>query len=91
MKRIIEAEFETTAKKAITAINRFFKRFPELDYWKETFEYMLENGIHTESNEWFDRANHIRNNDWTYAIHLDINDRVNSNDLDVYICVIERA
>lgn len=91
MKRVIEAEFETTAKKVSTAINRFFKKFPELESWREVFEYMNENGQSFESDEWFDKENGIRNNEWRWALHLNVNERYDSNDVDVYICVIERA
>lgn len=91
MKRTIEVEFETTATKVTTALNRFFKKHPELNYWKEMFEYMMENNISFDSNEWFDSINRIRNYDWTYALHLDVNEHIMDNGKDIYICVIERA
>ena len=83
MKRIIEAELETRAKKATTAINRFFKKYPELDYWKEHIEYMAENGDSFSCDNMM--ANGEKNNDWCYAIHFDANDDW------YYICIIERA
>lgn len=85
MKRVIEAEFETTAKKVSTAINRFFKKFPELESWREAFEYMNENGQNFDSDEWIDKENGIRNNEWRWALHLVVNEDC------VYMCVIERA
>ena len=91
MKRIVEVELETTAKKVITAINRFFAKHPELAYWKETFEYMLENGQSFFSDYYYDTFNQVRNEAWTYALHLDVNERIKSNDKDIYICIIERA
>lgn len=85
MKRVIEAEMETTCKKVGTAINRFFKKYPELEYWKEMFEYMAENNIEQENDCWFDSVNKIRNNDWRYALHLIHEENY------TYMAVIERA
>lgn len=83
MKRIIEAEIETNAKKFKTAINRFFNKFPDLEYWKEEIEYMHENGIDFECDNVM--ANGEKNNDWGWVIHLDEEENY------FYICVIERA
>lgn len=85
MKRVIEAEMETRAAKLSTALDRFFKKYPSLDYWRETFEYMAENNEHFFSDFYFDTANRVKNENWAYALHLDRNDN------DYYICVIERA
>ena len=84
MTRVIEAEkeYKATPEKAI---EKFFKKFPALEYWKETFEYILENGESFFSDYYFDTANRVRNPDWAYALHLDINEDY------TYICVIERA
>lgn len=83
MKRIIEAEMETRCKKISTALDRFFKKNPTLDYWRETFEYMAENNLDFFSDSIM--ADGTKNKDWAYALHLDINEN------DFYICVIERA
>lgn len=83
MKRIIEAELETKCKKAQTAIERFFKKYPAITYWKETLEYMAENNIDFFSDNRM--ADGTNNNEWAYALHLDINDD------HYYLCVIERA
>lgn len=51
--------------------------------WKETFEYMYENNQDFFcDNVWADGT---KNNDWTYALHLD------DNGGSYYLCVIERA
>lgn len=88
MKRTVEVELETTATKVKTAIDRFFVKHSELDYWKEEFEYMLENNIDFESDEIL--GNGERNTDWTWALHLDVNEHIHDNKKDIYICIIER-
>lgn len=40
MKRVIEVEMETRCKNVKTALNRLFKKYPALDYWREVFEYI---------------------------------------------------
>lgn len=83
MERIIEVEFETRCKKTQTAIERFFKKFPALSYWKENFEYMAANNIDFFSDN--KMSDGTRNRDWAYALHMDINDDC------YYFCIIERA
>lgn len=82
MERIIEAEMEIKAKKDETAINRFFKKYSEIDYWKETFEYMVENGVEHFVNDLDNMGNKI---DWSYSLWF-----IRSDD-SVYMAVIERA
>jgi len=82
MKRIIEIEKEYKSN-AKSAINRFFKTHSELDYWKETLEYMYENGVDFYCDNVM--ADGTKNNDWAYALHLDIGEGY------TYICIIERA
>ncbi len=89
MKRVVEVEFETTVAKIETAFNRFFKKYPELEYWRESFEWLAENNKDFECNNLM--ADGTKNNEWTYALHLDINEHIKSNKIDVYMCVIERA
>lgn len=91
MRRIIEVEFETTAVKVETAFNRFFAKYPQLSYWREEFEYMLENNKNFDSDYYADTANHIVNLDWRWALHLNINEHIEDNGNDIYMCVIERA
>lgn len=83
MKRVIEYEKEYRTNNVMSAINRFFKLHSDVDYWKEQFEYMFENGQHFTCDNLM--ANGEKNDDWCYALHLDINEKY------VYICVIERA
>ena len=83
MKRIIDVDMECRCKKLSTALNRFFKKYPNLTEWRETLEYMAENNLDFFSDNTM--ADGTKNNDWCYALHLDINEN------DFYICVIERA
>lgn len=82
MKRTLEIE-SNTSKSGKKAIRYFFRRHPELNYWKETFEYMLNNNINFYCDNTY--GDGTRNNDWTYALHLDINED------NTYICIIERS
>lgn len=83
MKRIVDVDMTINCKKLSTALNRFFKKYPELNYWREEFEWMAENNEDFECNNIFNDGS--KNNDWTYALHLDIEDSY------FYIAVIERA
>ena len=91
MKRTVEVEMTIRTNKVEKAINKFFSKHPELEYWKETFEYMAENNESFFSDYYFDTANRVRNENWAYALHLDINENINSKNITVYMCVIERA
>ena len=68
MKKTLEVykEYNSNAKKAI---NRFFKKYPELDYWKEQFEWMEETGTEFFSDNRMNDG--TRNPYWSYALHLD--------------------
>lgn len=83
MKRTIEVEMNSRTNNVAKAIDKFFTKHPELDYWKEEFEWMAENKKYFECNDRM--ADGTKNEDWTYALHLDINEDT------VYMCVIERA
>lgn len=83
MTKTVEVEKEYSKLHGQKAINKFFSTHKELDYWKETFEWMLETGTDFFCDNKF--ADGSKNPDWTYALHFD-------NDEDfTYICVIERA
>lgn len=79
MKRIIDVDMEVNTKKVATALNKFFRKYPELDYWKEQLEYMAENG------EQFNSDKNDMGNEWRWALHL-----INEENF-VYIAIIERA
>ena len=83
MKRTIEAEMTVRTKNVETVINRFFKKFPELDYWREEFKYLAENNKDFECDNLL--ADGTENKDWAYALHLDVNEDI------IYMCVIERV
>lgn len=83
MKRIIDVDMECRCKKLSTALDRFFKKNPALNYWRETFEYMAENNLDFFSDNTM--ADGTKNNDWCYALHLDIEENY------FYMAVIERA
>ena len=88
MKRTVEVELETKAAKFETALRRFFKKYPELNYWREEFEYMFEHGIDFECDNKF--ADGTENKDWSYALHLDVEDGGDKGYF-FYLCIIERA
>lgn len=81
MKRTIEIDktYRTTAHKAI---ERFFAAHEELNYWKETFEYMLDNNLNHFSDEIMGDCTY--NKDWSYSLWIYPEEDT------TYICVIER-
>lgn len=83
MERVKEYEKEYRTNNVKGAIKRFFEEYTDVDYWKEQFEYMLENGQDFCCDNLM--ANGEENKDWCYALHLDVDGKY------VYICVIERA
>lgn len=82
MKRIINVDIKIRCKKVETALNRFFKKYPELDYYREQLEYMAENNVDFCSDE--KMADGTRNKNWTWALHLEQEEDY------YYIAVIER-
>lgn len=76
----IDKEYRCSAEKAIA---KFFKAHPELDYWRETFEWMNAENINHFIDDRF--ANGEKNEDWTYSLWLDKDEKY------TYIAVIERA
>lgn len=64
------------------AIDKFFNAHPDLMYWKETFEWMLENNKDFECDNRFSDGSENKN--WSFALHFD-----DDNDY-TYICIIER-
>lgn len=83
MKRVKEYEREYRTNNVKEAIKRFFEAYSDVDYWKEQFEYMFENGQEFCCDNFM--ANGEENKDWSYALHLDVDEKY------VDICVIERA
>ena len=82
MKRIIDVDMECRCKKLSTALDSFFKKYPNLSYWRECFEYMAENNRDFESDVIL--ADGTKNNCWTWALHLDMEENY------YYIAIIER-
>ena len=83
MKRIIDVDMECRCKKLSTALDRFFKKYPNLIYYRETFESMAENKEDFLSDR--KMADGTDNDNWCWALHLDIEEDY------IYIAVIERA
>ena len=83
MERVVNVDMEIKSKSVSKAFDRFFKKYPALDYWKEQFEYMAENNIDFFAD--LIMGDGSKNKDWSYALHLDIyTDHV-------YMAVVERA
>ena len=83
MKRIIDVDMECRCKKLSTALDRFFKKYPNLTYWREQLEYMAENNKDFDSD--ITLADGTKSDSWCWALHLDIEENY------FYIAVIERA
>lgn len=83
MKKTVNLDKMYTCK-ATTAIKWFFKSHPELEYWREQFEWMAESGTEFFTDDRM--ADGTKNPIWTYALHLDQYDGTHT-----YICIIERA
>lgn len=83
MKRIIDVDMECKCKKLSTALDKFFKKYPALNHWREQLEYMAENNQDFDSDT--KMADGTKNNFWSWALHLDIEENY------IYIAVIERA
>lgn len=64
MTRTVNIDFSTNAKKFETALNRFFKKYPELEHdAKEQFEYMYSEGIEHQDN-----GTYGEEYDWTWSV-----------------------
>ena len=83
MKKITNVDMTVNAKKVKTAFDRFFKKYPSLKYWRETFEYMADSNEKFFSDDIM--ADGTKNKKWRYALHLDTEDNY------IYMAVIERA
>lgn len=84
MTRTIDVDMMTDCKKFDTALNRFFKKYPQVDEcWREVFEWMYETGEDFFSDNMM--ADGTKNTEWRYALHLDVYDE------SFYMAVIERA
>lgn len=84
MKKTVEVWKEYRKFHGQKAIDQFFKAYPELGYWKETFEWMLETGTDFFCDNTL--ADGTRNKNWCYALHFD-----ETSEHVTYICIIERA
>lgn len=82
MTRTVEIEMTLKTNNVEKAINKFFSKHPDIEYWRETFEYMSDKNEDFFCDNIF--ADGSNNSDWTYALHLDTNEN------SVYMCVIER-
>lgn len=82
MNKVVSVDMNCRCKKLSTALDRFFNKYPTLDYWKETFEYMAENNLVFFSDNIM--ADGTKNKFWRYALHLVIEENY------IYIAVIER-
>ena len=81
MTKTVEAWKEYRRFHGQKAIDKFFEAYPDMIYWKETFEYMNENKKSFDcDNKWSD----VTDMDWTYALHFDDDSEY------TYICIIER-
>ena len=83
MKIIIDVDMVCRCKKLSTALDRFFRKYPDLNAWRESFEWMAENNKDFECDNLF--ADGTKNKNWRFALHLDIEEDY------YYIAVIERA
>ena len=87
MKRIIDIEKSYIAKNLNEALNKFFKKYPHVEYWRENFEYMEANEIDFDSDNKF--ADGSDNPDWRWALRLYVDKYC--EDKNIYdITVIER-
>lgn len=83
MTRVVNVDMTVRTNDCAKAFDKFFKKYPELGYWREMFEHMAENGEDFFSDDFF--ADGERNYRWRYALHLVIDENY------VYMAVIERA
>ena len=84
MKKVTSIDGDYTCKKFKTALNRFMKKFPGHEEWREAFEWMYEQGVDFFSDNYM--ADGSRNENWCYALHLDVYDSGH-----YYLALIERA
>ena len=83
MKRTTNIDMNTNCKKFKTALNRFMKKFPGHEEWAETYEWMYENDVDFFSDTMM--ADGTKNDNWCYALHLDVYDGA------YYMALVERA
>lgn len=84
MTRTVNVDMEIKAKKATTAINKFFNKYPHLDYWSELVENMFAEG--TEHVDDTIMADGSYNNEWSYSIWTECSDENY-----YYIAIVERS
>ena len=82
MKRTVNIDKEYQTGDTQKAINKFFKTHSDIEYWKETLEWMLREGVeHFVDDTLADGSK----TDWSYSIWL------YPEETYTYIAVIERA
>ena len=82
MTRTIDVDMSVATNSPAKAFDRFFKKYPDLEYWRGELEYMAEVGCDFEcDNLWADGTR----KPWSWALHLDIEEG------HIYIAVVERA
>ena len=83
MKRTVDVDMTYRGKDLKKALDKFFKKYPSLNYWREQLEYMEENNQDFDSDSTL--ADGTKNNFWSWALHLDIEENY------IYIAIIERG
>jgi len=84
MKRITDVDMEVRVVKFETALNKFFKKYPELiNNWKEVFEWMHESNTDFYCDN--KMGDGTENKEWGYALYLDEEENY------YYFAVIEKA
>lgn len=83
MTRTVDVDIKCKCKKLSTALDKFFKKYPNLICWRETLESMAENNEDFLSDRTM--ADGTKNDLWSWALHLDCEEDY------IYIAIIERA
>lgn len=69
-RRITDIDGEYNCKRFSTALKKFMKEHPGHEEWEETFQWMFETETDFFSDNFF--ADGTKNQDWSYALHLDV-------------------
>jgi len=83
MIRKTNVDMTTACKKPETALNRFFKKYPDLeDEWRDSFEYMISEGVENFTDDRMADGSH--NDQWRYSLWFE------DHDGSYYIAVVLR-